>query len=549
MDTFQRPRIPALLCLAVSLAACGGGGDSYLPKRVARPTAASLPLGGLPEPSAVAQVAGSPHALAAPEPSPWNTEQYAPIAEAPFLSALDHPLSTFSTDVDTASYANVRRFLTHGQRPPVDAVRVEELVNYFGYDYEAPSGEHPVAITSELADSPFDPRHKLLRIGLYARAAAEAAAPARNLVFLLDVSGSMSDPEKLPLVIDAMSMLTRTLTERDRIAIVVYAGGSGVVLPSTPGHDHARIEAALRLLSAGGSTHGSAGIELAYDLALQGLRPGAVNRVILATDGDFNVGVTDQGSLLRLIERRRAQGVYLTVLGVGMGNLKDATMELLADHGNGNYAYLDTLSEARKVLIDEASATLHTVAKDVKLQLEWNPLQVARYRLIGYENRRLRDEEFDDDAKDAGDLGDGHRVTALYELELAGAARTGAGAVSHRRIDPLKYQVVRAPSVAAHSAELVTIKLRYKRPEASESKLLSEAVLGRPQRFDQASDDLRFAAAVAGFGMLLRQSPYAGSLDFRGVARIARSALGRDALGHRGELLSLVTLAQEVYER
>jgi Ca-activated chloride channel family protein len=556
-------RFSALLCLTLS--ACGPR-ESYIPPNVGgypppsgehvpapagydaeyAPAEADSEMGhDLGQSLATSQGRAYRSAPARSEQA-WNTERYDHVGETGFQRVLEQPLSTFSVDVDTAAYSNVRRFLADGQRPPPDAVRIEELLNYFSYGYEAPRGEHPIAITSELTDSPFDRRRKLWRVGISAHDARAGEHPAKNLVFLIDVSGSMADANKLPLVQEAMSMLARTLHERDRIAIVTYAGDSGVVLPSTPGDETDEIEHALRSLTPGGSTNGGSGIELAYDLAEEGFRPDAVNRVILATDGDFNVGVTDQGSLIRLIEERREQGIFLTVLGFGMGNLNDATMESLADHGNGNYAYIDTRREARKVLVEEAAATLRTVAKDVKLQLEWNPARVARYRLIGYENRRLRDEEFNDDRKDAGDLGDGHKVTALYELELSGTDETSDRAP---RVDPLKYQSGRAISAAAQSDELVTIKVRYKRPDAGGSQLLGEAVRGQGSTFERASDDLRFAAAVAGFGMLLRGSSFAGQLDLESVAGIASRAVGRDELGYRREFVELVSRAQEVYER
>jgi Ca-activated chloride channel family protein len=498
--------------LLMSLVTSGCGGPSYVPTSIAA---------NPPSPTVARHE--SPAAALAVEPQ-TGTEQYAEIAEHGFHSVREEPLSTFSVDVDTAAYSNVRRFLTQGQRPPADAVRVEELINYFDYDYPAPRGEHPIAISTELASSPFHRQRELLRVALSARDTDDARGrPARNLVFLLDVSGSMQDSNKLPLVKESIGMLVSQLDERDSVSIAVYAGASGVALPPTRASDKARIMRAVHELQAGGSTHGSAGLELAYELALQRLQPGAINRVILATDGDFNVGVTSHGGLLGLIERRRQQGVSLTVLGFGMGNLKDATMELLADHGNGNYAYIDTLNEAQKVLVDEIGATLHTVAQDAKLQLTWNAEQVASYRLIGYENRKLRDEDFANDRKDAGDLGDGHHVTALYEIERTGEARRSA--------EPL-----------------VRVDVRYKRPGDSESVLLTHEAQGEASRFESASEDMRFASAVAGFGMLLRESPHSGAVRFADALRIARGAMGRDPYGYRRELVELVASAQELYE-
>lgn len=492
--------------LLIALAACGG---SYVPDTVAA--------------SSDRQVATMP-AIAEPQPpaEAESTEDYAPIGETGFQMTARHPLATFSVDVDTAAYANVRRFLVQGQRPPADAVRVEELINYFEYDYPLPSGGHPIAIASELTTSPFDDRYQLLRVALSAHDTAEQQDLPKNLVFLIDVSGSMQDENKLPMVKRSLDMLIGELDVADRVAIVVYAGGSGVVLPPTPGSNRSRIAAAVNDLEAGGSTNGASGIELAYDLAVQNLQPGAINRVILATDGDFNVGVTSRDQLLQLIERRRAQGVYLTVLGYGMGNLKDATMEMLADHGNGNYAYIDSLREAHKVLVEEIGSMLNVVAQDAKLQLTWDQEAVTRYRLIGYENRRLRNEDFADDAKDAGDLGAGHHVTALYEIELA------------RDVDAER--------------PLVTIDVRYKRPGEQDSRLMRRAVSGAPIAFDDASADMRFATAVAGFGLLLRESPFRGELGFDEAIRIARGAVGHDPNGYRRELVELVTQAKTLYE-
>ena len=351
----------------------------------------------------------------------FNTEEYGRITENDFLEAVNHPLSTFSIDVDTASYSNVRRFLNQGQLPPADAVRIEELINYFKYDYPQPEGDHPFSITTELATCPWEPAHKLIHIGLQGKRIPLANAPANNLVFLIDTSGSMDEPDKLPLLKSAFKLLTDQLREQDHVAIVVYAGAAGLVLPATSGSDKKTILSAIDKLEAGGSTAGGAGINLAYEVARRSFIPTANNRVILATDGDFNVGVSSDGELLRLIERERESGVFLTVLGFGTGNIKDSKMELLADQGNANYAYVDTIREARKVLVSELGGTLNTIAKDVKIQVEFNPANVQAYRLIGYENRLMRAEEFNDDKKDAGELGAGHSVTALYEIIPVGA--------------------------------------------------------------------------------------------------------------------------------
>jgi len=386
----------------------------------------------------------------------FNTEAYDHIEENRFHRVDADPLSTFSVDVDTASYANVRRFLVDGELPPAGAVRTEELINYFRFAYPQPSGNVPFSITTELAECPWNPKHRLALIGLQGRSLKERDPSPRNLVFLLDVSGSMMPSDKLPLVKAAMRMLTDVLTERDRVAIVVYAGASGLVLPSTAGDQKERIQEALEKLEAGGSTNGAQGIQLAYQVARRNFIRGGVNRVVLATDGDFNVGVTNQSDLVSLIERERESGIFLSVLGVGTGNLKDSTMEKLADKGNGNYAYLDSLHEARKVLVREAGGTLETIAKDVKIQVEFNPRQVAGYRLIGYENRMLNHQDFNDDKKDAGEIGAGHSVTALYEIVPVGAPIDAPG------VDPLKYQRESQQTRAAGSGELLTVKVRLR---------------------------------------------------------------------------------------
>ncbi len=471
----------------------------------------------------------------APDDLASNTEAYARITDNGFRSVFEEPLSTFSADVDTASYANVRRFLQGGALPPADAVRIEELVNYFRYDGdpEPPSGQ-PFGVSTEVGACPWRVGHLLLRVGLRAQRIANADVPPRNLVFLIDVSGSMMPANKLPLLKSAMALLVTTLREQDRVALVVYAGAAGLALPSTSGAEKARILAALESLSAGGSTAGGAGIKLAYQVAQEARIDGGVNRVILATDGDFNVGVSSPGELVRMIEEKRRTGVSLTVLGFGMGNLKDATLEQLADKGDGNYAYVDSLAEARKVLVDEAGGTLVTVARDVKLQVEFNPAAVAGYRLVGYENRLLAKEDFNDDTKDAGDIGSGHTVTALYELVPAGV-KVGAAAV-----DPLRYQQPRTAASAATSGELATVKVRFKDPGATDSRLASVAVRTRDAAL---STDFRFAAAVAEFGMLLRGSEHRGDARWAHVADVARATVGVDRGGYRREFVSLVERA------
>jgi len=487
-----------------------------------------------PAPAGVLQ---GPVAQAQPE---FNTESYDATQETPFVAAKDTPLSTFSIDVDTASYSNVRRFLTGGQLPPSGAVRVEELVNYFSYAYPEPTGDVPFSITTEISQAPWNPKHRLLLVGLQGKHLAPAQLPPRNLVFLLDVSGSMNEPNKLPLLKRSLSTLVSTLNERDQVALVVYAGASGVVLPPTAGNHQSLIRDALDRLEAGGSTNGGEGIELAYSLAQSMARPGSMTRVVLATDGDFNVGVTNQSELFKLIEQKRKSGVFLSVLGFGMGNYKDSTLELLADKGNGNYAYIDTLAEARKVLVAQAGATLSTLAKDVKLQLEFNPAKVGAYRLIGYENRRLAARDFNDDAKDAGELGAGHSVTALYEIVPPGVP------VDSGKLDALRYQ---APSQAlpGHGSELCSLELRYKEPTSERSKLVEQLVQDAKDGEGQlaaTTPSFRFAAAVAVFGMTLRDSPARGSSSFALARQLAEGALGSDAEGYRREFLSLLDTAR-----
>jgi len=479
---------------------------------------------------------GFPHQQQ-PEP---NTESYDRITDNPFKRVVDEPLSTFSIDVDTGSYSNVRRFLRNNQLPPKDAVRIEELLNYFKYAYAPPANDDPFAAHVELIECPWNDAHQLMRIGLKGREVEVHTRPPANLVFLLDVSGSMNNPNKLPLVRNAMKMLTKQLRPDDRVAIVTYAGASGLVLPSTPGEGQATILNAIGRLQSGGSTNGGAGIELAYKVAQENfLREGA-NRVILATDGDFNVGTTDRGSLDRLIEEKAKSGVFLTVLGVGEGNLKDAMMEQLADKGNGQYAYLDTEREARKVLVDQVSGTLVTIAKDVKIQIDFNPAQVGAYRLIGYENRVLAAQDFDDDTKDAGEIGAGHTVTALYEIVPPGVTIDAPSGTQSR------YQVAAAPEVDTDSTELLTVKLRHKKPDGDTSELLEIPINAEAQPLAEASRDSRFAAAVASFGMALRESPYRGSTDWDLIANLAEDGLGNDPHGYRAEFMEMIQVARRL---
>jgi Ca-activated chloride channel homolog len=467
----------------------------------------------------------------------FNTEEYGRIQENEFLSVAENPLSTFSVDVDRAAYSNIRRFLRDGQRPPRDAVRIEEMVNYFTYDYPDPSGAQPFSVTTEVASCPWNERHRVLLVGLQGRRMKTADLPANNLTFLIDVSGSMMSPDKLPLVKEGLELLVNQLRPKDRVAIVVYAGNAGLVLASTPGSDKGTILSAIQALEAGGSTAGGEGIKLAYKVAKQNFIDGGNNRVILATDGDFNVGASSDGELEQLIESRRADRIFLTVLGFGTGNIKDSKMELLADKGNGNYAYVDSLAEARKVLVSEMGATLFTIAKDVKLQIEFNPTKVASYRLIGYENRLLRKEDFNNDAKDAGDIGAGHSVTALYELVMPD---DDSGAAS---VDPLKYQTTK---VTASSSELLTLKLRYKEPEGDTSKLLTYTVSDNHADVTAASNNLRFASAVAEFGMLLRDSKFKGDATYDEVRTLAQKSLGRDFEGYRRDFLTMIGDAQNL---
>ena len=466
---------------------------------------------------------------------PFNTEAYNVVNENRFLGAASNPLSTFSIDVDAASYSNVRRFLSQGALPPQDAVRLEELVNYFPYRYPDRSGRHPFAVSTEVAQTPWAPEHRLVRIGLQARRVATRDLPPSNLVFLIDVSGSMESPDKLPLVQQAFRALVRELRPEDRVAIVVYAGAAGLVLPPTSGSDKATILEAIDRLHAGGSTAGGAGIKLAYDVAREHFDAEGNNRVILATDGDFNVGVSSDAEMVRLIERRREEGTFLTVLGFGTGNLKDSKMEQMADKGNGHYAYIDSFREAQKVFVQEFGGTLFTVAKDVKIQVEFNPARVQSYRLLGYENRLLAKEDFKDDRKDAGELGSGHSVTALYEVVPVGAEPVAL------TDDSLTYQQVALRPGARHSGELLTVRVRYKDPKGSTSRLLETPV---NDRTDTASEDMRFASAVAEFALLLWDSEHKGQASWEQVLSLARGARGEDEQGYRGEFVGMVETAR-----
>jgi Ca-activated chloride channel family protein len=471
----------------------------------------------------------------------FNTEAYDSISENGYHAVGDEPLSTFSIDVDTASYANVRRFLTDGQRPPAGAVRIEELINYFPYAYPQPEGGVPFSVTTDVTKAPWNPSLLLARVGLQGREIAKEALPPTNLVFLIDVSGSMNSEAKLPLLKRSLVRLVDELREGDRVAIVTYAGASGLALESTDAADKAAIREAIEGLGAGGATNGASGIRLAYDTAREHFLKEGNNRVVLCTDGDFNVGTTSRSELVDLIEEKRESGVFLSVLSFGTGNLKDSAMEQLADKGNGNYAYIDSAMEGEKVLVEQMGGTLFTIAKDVKIQVEFNPANVAGYRLIGYENRVLAKEDFNDDTKDAGEIGAGHSVTALYEIVPVGGTVPGVASV-----DALKYQLPETRDWQSPHNDLFTVKLRYKEPDGEVSKLIERVVGPEVVGFDEAPEDLRFAAAVAAYGMKLRGSEHAGDLGWTDVQRIARGAMGADPGSYRAEFLTLVERAERV---
>jgi Ca-activated chloride channel family protein len=487
-----------------------------------------------------------------------NTETYDRIHENRFLAARQNPLSTFSIDVDTASYANLRRFLKRGKLPPKGAVRLEEMVNYFSYDYDPPTNtKRPFSVHVDMAQAPWQKKHRLVRIGLKGKIVNPKKRPASNLVFLIDVSGSMRYGAKLPLLKKAFKLLVSRLDKRDRVAIVVYAGAAGLVLPPTRGDQKSTILGALSRLRAGGSTNGGAGIRLAYRLARSNFVKGGINRVILATDGDFNVGTTSRSALVRLVEKKAKHGVYLTVLGFGMGNYKDDSMEQISNKGNGNYAYIDSMAEARKVLVDGMAGTLMAIAKDVKIQVEFNPNKVRAYRLLGYENRMLNKEDFNDDKKDAGDIGAGHTVTALYEVVPKGVKNT----VTLATVDPLRYGHKSKDNTASTASgttagkvsraarttnnELLYVKLRYKKPDGDSSRLLTYPISDRTRKFAKASVDFQFAAAVAAFGMLLRESKHKGTATYRNVLSWAGRSRQKkhDRRGYRKEFFTLVRTA------
>ncbi len=465
-----------------------------------------------------------------------GTEDYEKVDENEFKEALANPLSTFSIDVDTASYTNARRFIdTMNRLPPADAVRIEEFINYFTYDYPAPTGETPFSVTTEVSTCPWNAETRLVMVGIQGKKLPQEDLPPSNLVFLIDSSGSMRSNYKMPLLKKGFQMLVRQLSSKDRVAIVVYAGSAGLVLPSTPGTDNDAIEGALDKLRAGGSTAGAAGIQLAYKVAQDNFIKGGNNRVILATDGDFNVGAASNAELERLIEEKRDAGVFLTVLGFGMGNYKDSRMETLADKGNGNYGYIDNILEAKKVFVTQMTGTLFTIAKDVKIQVEFNPAKVKSYRLVGYENRMLAKEDFADDTKDAGELGAGHTVTALYEIVPATDGAAGK--------EELRYVKTEVKDGAATSSELMTIKLRYKMPDGDTSSKIEQPLLDQGVALAKTSNNYRFASSVAMFGMLLRDSTFVGNTTYGKVIEMARTARGDDPHGYRAEFIKIVEKA------
>ena len=467
-----------------------------------------------------------------------NTEGYSTIRENRYRNAVKSPVSTFSIDVDAASYSNVRRFLTDGRTPPIDAVRIEEMVNYFNYNYDQPNDEHPFAIHNEISKCPWNNDNLLLHIGLQGKKVETEELPASNLVFLLDVSGSMNSPNKLPLLKKAFKLLVNQLRSEDRVAIVVYAGNSGLVLPSTKGSNKDKILNSLNKLNAGGSTAGAAGLKQAYKVARENFINGGNNRIILATDGDFNVGISSNAEMERLIEKERNNGVFISVLGFGIGNYKDDKMEIIADKGNGNYSYIDNILEAKKVLVNEFGGTLFTIAKDVKIQIEFNPAVVAEYRLIGYENRMLNKEDFDDDKKDAGELGSGHTVTALYEIKL--------NKRKNKKDQDLKYQSTQLNSKALIKDEIATVKFRYKKTDENKSQLLIKEIPMQVIDSDYLSNNYKFSAAVAGFGMLLRESEHKGKCNYKMLINLAQNSKGEDKEGYRSEFIRLMKLAKHL---
>ncbi|NER96506.1 MAG: VWA domain-containing protein [Symploca sp. SIO1B1] len=538
-------RTIAILGIAALIGACEAGNEATY-------NSAGSPEGGAQEKIVTSQAA-QPSPAAQPQPlqdssllqreltEEQSGETYAPIEENPFYQVSSKPLSTFAIDVDAASYSNVRRFINEGQRPPQDAVRIEELINYFNYEYPQPEGDQPFSVSTEISQAPWNPAHQLVHIGLQGKNIARENLPPSNLVFLLDVSGSMSDRNKLPLLQSAFRLLVDELSEKDQVSIVVYAGAAGVVLPPTPGNQKDKILAAINQLESGGSTAGGEGIKQAYKLAKENFIESGNNRVILATDGDFNVGVSSDAELVRLIEQKREEGVFLTVLGFGTGNLQDTKMEKLANKGNGNYAYIDNLLEAKKVLVTEMGGTLLTIAKDVKIQVAFNQAKVQGYRLIGYENRRLQNQDFQDDTKDAGELGAGHSVTALYEIIPVGVnsdVTLAVGEDSQEQENP-------GSSASYGTNDVMQVKLRYKQPQGTTSQLLTYPVVDQEVKLENASNNFKFSAAVAAFGMVLRNSQYKGTANFEQVLQLANQSQAEDLNGYRAEFIRLVKQVEE----
>jgi Ca-activated chloride channel homolog len=542
----------SLVILLASLTACGSGSQkssvpTSTPNRTASkpaPSAANSQVGQLEGLTGRSMDSSAPLTEAKPVSPPAEApteESYKSIEDNQFYTADRQPLSTFSIDVDAASYS-VRRFINGGQLPPKDAVRIEEMVNYFPYDYPQPTGDKPFSINTEVATAPWNPQHKLVQIGLQGKKISMEKLPPNNLVFLLDVSGSMNEPNKLPLLKSSLKLLVNELRPTDRVAIVVYAGSAGLVLPSTPGNQKDKIIAALDNLEAGGSTAGGEGIIQAYKVARENFLKNGNNRVILATDGDFNVGISSDDGLVKLIEKERKSNIFLTVLGLGMGNLKDSKMEQLANKGNGNYAYIDNLMEAKKVLVKEFGSTLLTIAKDVKIQVEFNPKLVQAYRLIGYENRVLANKDFKDDKKDAGELGAGHAVTALYEVIPVGVKTDlkFATPVAQTAAD-------KETQMAANSTELMQVRLRYKAPKSDTSEFLTGKVENSNAKpINTASNNLKFVAAVAAYGMNLRNSPFKGTSNYGSVLELANQSKGADLDGYRAEFIRLVEKSQKL---
>ena len=506
-----------------------------------QPQPQNAPLSSIAKPPTAQPSPGS-NSLNRQIPEESNRETYSTIPENPFLRTSSNPLSTFSIDVDAASYSNVRRFINENRLPPPNAVRLEELINYFTYDYPQPKADKPFSITTEVAEAPWNPKHKLVHIGLQGKSISTENLPPSNLVFLLDVSGSMSDANKLPLLKEAFRLLVDQLRDEDRVSIVVYAGAAGTVLPPTPGNQKDTILTAINKLDAGGSTAGGEGIKLAYKLAQENFIESGNNRVILATDGDFNVGISSDEQLVKLIEEKRDQDIFLTVLGFGTGNLQDGKMEKIANKGNGNYAYIDNILEANKVLVNEIGGTLLTIAKDVKVQVGFNPDKVQGYRLIGYENRRLQNEAFEDDKKDAGELGAGHSVTALYEIIPVGVKSD----VPLSDVDLVDSQQKTDPSMTFSGNELMQVKLRYKQPDQDTSQLITAPVVDKGLTLAQASNNFKFSASVAEFGMVLRESQYKGNGNLDHVLQLASQSQGADLDGYRAEFIRLVKRAKSL---